>query len=444
MELNPPGGSPDPGRPPDRNHSAPPSDSAKGIPGVLSQLGSKPAKQSALLFGSQIAVMGLGIITGTINTRILGPEDYGLMSFFWAITMFGGLFIHFGLFSTGQIMLAGIEDEEAERRLIGSLLLLGIVVGIFYALFVIGISFIVDPLFHTHAKGLLRWFAPFVIFLPLQILLQQAGIGTNRIGDVALLNVAPLALYIPGILVTYFFFEIRVHTVILLNFIAIGVSCAAVTVRFRPLFRGLRDQWALIWAGYKEYGVHLYLGMLADQTTMKLDSLLVPYFAGTTALGYYSLALRIVSPIALLSQSLSTSLFKRFAREDRIARKVLIFNLAWLVVSTLAVILVARWVITLLFGPSFLPVVVLVVPLAVAGFLGGFYQPYNLFLWSKGRGKWLRNMSFIMTGANLAGHLTFIPLFGAFGAGIGKGIGNAGYSLSALFYYRKHRSEGQE
>jgi len=387
--------------------------------------------------------MALGIVTGTINTRILGPEDYGLMSFFWAITMFGGLFIHFGLFSTGQIMLAGIEDEEAERRLIGSLLLLGLAVGLLYALFIFGASFIVDSLFHTtNAKGLLRWFAPFVLFMPLQLLLRQAGIGTNRIGDVALLNVAPLALYIPGILVAYLYFEINVHTVILLNFIAIGVSCAAVTVRFRPLFRGLRDQWLLIWARYKEYGVHLYLGMLADQTTMKLDSLLVPYFAGTTALGYYSLALRIVSPIALLSQSLSTSLFKRFAREDRISRKVLLFNLAWLAGSTLVVILVARWVVTLLFGPSFLPVVILVVPLAVAGFLGGFYQPYNLFLWSKGRGKWLRNMSFIMTGANLAGHLTFIPLFGAFGAGIGKGIGNACYSLSALFYYRKHRREG--
>jgi len=386
--------------------------------------------------------MGLGIVTGTINTRILGPEDYGLMSFFWAITMFGGVFIHFGLLSTGQIMLAGIEDEEDERRLLGALLLLGIAVGVLYALFILGASFIVDPLFHTNAKGLLRWFAPFIIFMPLQILLQQAGIGTNRIGEVALLNVAPLLLYIPGILAAYLFFEIRVHTVILLNFIAIGATCIAVASRFRPIFRGLGKQWPLIWAKYKEYGVHLYLGMLADQTTMKLDSLLVPYFAGTTTLGYYSLALRICSPIALLSQSLSTSLFRRFAREDRIARKVLLFNLAWLVGSTLVVILVARWVVTLLFGPSFMPVAALVVPLAIAGFLGGFYQPYNLFLWSKGRGKWLRNMSFIMTGANLAGHLTFIPLFGAFGAGIGKGIGNASYSLSALFYYRKHLGEG--
>ena len=427
--------------PPEDGLPADAADPAGSDTGTSPESGAKPARQSALLFGSQIATMGLGIVTGTINTRILGPEDYGLMSFFWAVTLFGGLFFHFGLFSTGQIMLAGVDAEEDERRLVGAFLVLGVAVGILYALFVFGLSFVVDPLFKTNAAGLLRGFAPFVALIPLQVLLRQAGIGTNRITDVAFITVAPSLLYVVGLLGAFFFFEVRLHTVILLNFVALGVSSLVVAVRFRPLFRGVRSQWAPIWEKYKEYGIHLYLGMLADQSTMKLDSLLVPFFAGTTALGYYSLALKICSPIALLSQSLSTSLFKGFARQDRIDRRVLVFNLAWVAGSTVGVLLVARWVVTLLFGPSFLPVATLVIPLAVAGALGGIYQPYNFFLWSKGRGRWLRNMSFIMTGANLAGHLTFIPLLGAFGAAIGKGIGNGSYALSAWLYYRKHLKE---
>jgi len=43
---------------------------------------SRTGRQTSTLYLSQIIALFLGVFTGIINTRVLGPEGYGILAFF--------------------------------------------------------------------------------------------------------------------------------------------------------------------------------------------------------------------------------------------------------------------------------------------------------------------------------------------------------------------------
>ena len=61
----------------------------------------KTGRQTSTLFLSQIAALFLGVFTGIINTRVLGPEGYGILAFFFTITLL--LFYSFVLDSSVRV-----------------------------------------------------------------------------------------------------------------------------------------------------------------------------------------------------------------------------------------------------------------------------------------------------------------------------------------------------
>jgi O-antigen/teichoic acid export membrane protein len=98
-------------------------------------------------------------------------------------------------------------------------------------------------------------------------------------------------------------------------------------------------------------------------------------------------------------------------------------------------------IINTFFGTQFSPTITLLLPLSIAGFFAGMYQPYNLFLSVKMKGKWLRNMSFIMSVVSIVGCILIIPKFGAFGAAVVNICANGTFFLTCLFYYNRYLQE---
>ncbi len=142
---------------------------------------SKIARKTLFLYSSQILVMLLGIVTVTLNTRILGPEKYGILSFFMTIVGFSLLFFRFGFFSSGGVLLAQEKKEEKEKEIIGSLTVIGFLIGLSFAIFIFFFSFLVDNIFNTKVKLIFQLFSPLLIVLPFQMLIIQIGRGTNKI-----------------------------------------------------------------------------------------------------------------------------------------------------------------------------------------------------------------------------------------------------------------------
>jgi len=259
--------------------------------------------------------------------------------------------------------------------------------------------------------------------------------GSNKIGLLSAFRTAPRMLYIIGILLLLAFSGINVVSLILLR-IGIAIFVILLTLRIlKPSFEYLRQNIKKLGTTNRKYGLHLYIGKIVQHSTRKLDGVLISYFADTTNLGFYSLATVATSPISMLSISLSTSLFKDFAKRERIPRKVICFNFLWLTSCALGVILIGKHIIVLLLSERFLPVGQLIVPLALASFFQGAYQPYNMFLGARGERR-IGYLAFIIAPINTFGNLILVPRYGAFGAAVALAISMAlWYVLYLLLYW---------
>lgn len=397
----------------------------------------KTAKQTGILYGSQILRMALGLISAPIVTRVLGPEKYGIFAFILAVIGFISLFFEFGFFSAGARLLAVSKDKEKDQELIGALTLItvGISLSFFLVLFIF--SFFVDSIFHTTGGNILRIVSILAAIFPFQYMLQEICRGANEIRKMAIANIVPKLWYLAGLLIVVSFFQLNIVLVLILNFTGIIAVVILIIYSLNPKFNNLKENFRAIWKETKEYGFHTYIGRVAGTSTYNLDKIFISYFVDTVSVGFYNLAMIITSPMVLLSQALSTSLFKGFANRNRIPRKVILFNFVWLTSCVIGLTLLAKFIVVFLFSDQYFPVVPLILPLAIAGFFHGMYQPYNMFLGAHRKGKWLRNMAFIFSGTNLILNYILIQLWGAMGAAVATLIACIVWYILCIYYYNK-------
>ncbi len=405
----------------------------KEVNGFVNLAKTKTAKQTGVLYGSQILAMALGLITAPIVTRVLGPEKYGIFTFVLAVISFISLFFEFGFFSAGARLLAVSKDKKKDQELIGDLILITVGISLSFFLIIFIFSFFIDSIFHTTAGSILRAISILAAIIPFQYMLQQICQGANEIGKMAIANIAPKLWYLAWLLIVISFFKLDILIALALNLTGIIVAVVLIIWTLKPKFDHLKENLSLIWKETKEYGFHVYCGRVVDVSTYQLDKIFISYFVNTLWVGFYNLAMVITSPMALLSRALSTSLFKGFANRDRIPRKVILFNFLWLTGYVIGLTLLGKFIVIFLFSDKYLPVASLIFPLALAGFFQGMYQPYNMFLGAHRKGKWLRDAAFMSAGVNFVGNVTLIPLFGAIGAGYASAL-SMGFSLAIYFY----------
>jgi len=259
----------------------------------------------------------------------------------------------------------------------------------------------------------------------------------NKIERLSLFSVIPSAVYLLGALMLLKIIQIEPFHFILLSIFSTIVSVLVVMHSFHPLFNNIRENLKEIWKKNKEYGFHLYLGQIADQSTYQLDRIFITYFVNTTQLGFYSLAMTITTPMVGLSQALSMSLFKGFVDMKRLPKKVIYYNFLWLAACVVGLTMFGKFIVVLLFTKKFLPTVPLILPLALASFFQGMYHPYNMFLGAKGR-KEIGYSPIITAPINIFGNLIFIPIYGAMGAAVVSLISKMAESIILYYYYRRY------
>ncbi|UCE23172.1 MAG: oligosaccharide flippase family protein [Candidatus Zixiibacteriota bacterium] len=397
----------------------------------------KVIHQTGLLFFSQIAALLIGILLKSIQTRGLGPEGYGLFAFFTSITAFTVLFFRFGLFSSVKVLLANNHDARKERELFGAGFVLAFLIGLLYSLLIFAISFFVDGLFEVEIGSILRVASPLCFILPFGFLINSLGVGSNRIGHTSTFTLLNKLFFLIPLGLAFYFYGLSVSHVIFLNLSAAILAVLVAGFMFNP---SLSNQVATVGGVLRknrQFGIHLYTGQVADQAALQFGGLLIAYFAGTTELGFYSLAVIMCMPIALLSKSLSQSLFKGFAERDKVPLRVFLVNGVWLIGSMVFLVLFSKLIISFLFGNEFLTTARFVFPLALAGVLNGIYQPANDFIAVKGRGKWMRSNSIRMMVVTVVAGLILIPAYGAMGAAWTSVLGMATFAASCFYYYAK-------
>ncbi len=400
-------------------------------------LKSKTVKQTAILFASQMALLAIGFGIKTIQTKLLGPAAYGLYAFFGSFTVFTALFFRFGFFASLQVLLAENKEENKEKELFGLGLIVSAVIGIVYAVFVWVFSFYVDQLFSSHIGDVLRILSPLTFIIPFRSAIVALSVGSNKVHLLPVYDNLAKLLFL-GVLLVYFYSDaITVFQVTLFNLLTLLIAIFPIIKNLKPRFKNRRTHFTTLWQKTKTYGFHFYLGSTTNQSTFRLDELAIVYFIGTTVNGFYSLANIIASPIALGSQALSNSLFKRFSVQAYIPKKVFIYNTLWLVLAVALFYLLVDWLVFVLFGTEFSDVSKYAIAVSLVFFLQGLAEPFK-FLSAKSLGKEIRNVGLAEAFINVSGNLILIPIYGVFGAIYTSLIAKLFNLIAKAIYYKRY------
>jgi O-antigen/teichoic acid export membrane protein len=397
--------------------------------------------QTSILFSSGVLLIGITILTGILNTRFLGPEGYGIYSFVLAIISFLSIFFGFGFGSAGARLVALAPNEEREREVLGGSIFIGICISFLLSVTIFISSFFTDWIFKTNINRLLVLLSVIGGVLQLQLMIGQACQGANRILELAVFNLLPKLWYLVALTIVVLAYDLNAFLALFLNFGSILIACLIMIPRLKPTFKNLNHSLKSLQKETKEYGFHVYIGSIADTSSYRLDNLFIASFVNTTSVGFYTLATTLTSPISTLSRSLSISLFKDFTKTKKIDKKVILFNLIWLAICIMFLVVAGKVIVVTFFSGKFLPVVPLILPLALAGFFQGMYQPFNMFLNAKGKGRELKQAALVEALFNVISNLVLIYLYGAMGAAISSATAKAIELAFNIYFYKQATKE---
>ncbi len=409
-----------------------------GVKAIRGAIGSRSIRQVASLYLSQVVFLVGGILTNVLNTRSLDPTSYGRFSFALAVADYVVLFIDFGFYSSGARVLAADEYRQRERReLIGALIAIGALLSLLAGAIVFGLSFLMAPVFKSDTGSALRLFSVLFGLMGLQMLVEAVCRGDNRIGSLAIFRVGAKGLNILLIVAFLLAGTYGFAAALAINLVSNLAAAAVLLFTARPLFSGIGRAARRLMMDVKVYGWNAYLGNIANTASAKTDSMLISAFADPASVGFYNLGNLLTFPMATFSRSLSTTLFKDFAKNDRIPAAVIQVNLLWLSACAVGLIALRKFIVHLLFGHAYDQVIPLILPLALTAVFSGIAQPFNMFMGARGMGSYLRNTAFVMAVVNLSLNVLLIPRYKALGASYATLVALGLNLCLHLYYYRK-------
>jgi O-antigen/teichoic acid export membrane protein len=405
-------------------------------------LASRSLRQVLLLFGSYLGLIVLGFALKYEQTHILNEIEYGRYALVISIAGLLALIFHFGYFVSLQVLLAQNVNRLREKRILAAGFLMALICGTLLALSMWLFAGPLANFFHEDIAGLLTVLAPLFLILPFNNLLNAYGSGSNKLWVNMLVNLIPKALFLLTLLIWEFYDgPLGVEILLAMNMGSTMLTLFALVFILRPDFHDFKRSLTLLHWKNKKFGIQYYSGSIANQTTYKLDEICIGYFVNAGALGIYSLANMVVSPMLLMSQSLSSSMFKRFSGMKRIPSQIFVYNSIWLLGCVLFFFFTGSYITSLLFSADFMEVALYLVPISLVLLVHGSISPFS-FLAAKSMGKEIRNIAWVEAVLNLSGNLILIPMHGIYGAILASFIAKAVNLGMMVFYYRRYLERG--
>ena len=401
----------------------------------------KIVRQTGLMFISNISVLLIGIFSKGIQTRGLGPEAYGLFAFFLTITGFTVIFFRFGLFSSTRVLLLNNTDKNRERELFAAGFFITLLIGVSYFVFIFSISWFVDDIFHIKIGDIMRLLSPLCFILPFPFLIDMLAVGSNKIENSALMNFLNKFLFFLAVIVLFSLKYLTLNTIIAAYLLTTLVVIIVMFFFFKPSFSNLKTTLKDIRVKNSQYGRKVYLGQIVTLGTTQLDKIFIGYFVNTLWVGFYSLVEVMTLPIVYFSNALNDSILKDLSGLKRIPQKLFVINFIWLVATSVFLVFAGRYLLVLIFSSEYEPASTLIIPLTVASFFQGLYQPFLRFMTVNEKGNYQRNSALMISACNLGTNMIMVPLMGAFGAALATAISRIFTFFVNYHYYRKSVAE---
>ena len=398
-------------------------------------------QKSRMNLAGQVAALILGTLASVVIARVLGPEGKGIFAICTLIPFLIVTVCDLGVVSASAYFLA--RRRHSPPEVFGNNIVFAGAVGAAGVLAgALAVSLFRANFFASVPLGDLYFC---LLLAPLNLLflfVQSVFLGLQKFAEYNLASVRRYAFFLIGTVVTVWALRWGVEGAIaagVFSYVLADLYLLAETKRLagRPVFRVslpyLRD--------VARFGLQSHVGNLLSYLNYRGDMLLVNWFLGPSAVGFYSIGVLLVEQLWLFTNAAKLVIFLQVAAEEdpqrrneftpRVARVMLLTTLPAAVVLGLA----GGFIVELLFSSRYLPAVRplrLLIPGAAA--MGISRLLANDIA---GRGRPLLN-SYISAGMlalNLALNCFWIPRFGIAGAALASTVSYSATFLARLALY---------
>ena len=381
----------------------------------------------------------------------MGAQAYGDYLYVQKVFDFAFIILGFGLMQSVNRAVLLAKDEKKTREFYGS----GFVSLLFvYAIICVALySFtLISPNIKT--KGLfdiMLCVIPFSLIHYTMNYFEQVLPASNRINDLIIQRYVPrIALFLMA-LVLYFAVkkvDLGLSPVVVVWTLYWGTQLIVylyVFKRIKPLFTNIRARIKEILKIDKEYGIQVYFGNLFSTAFTALMPILLSYFGEDNAgVGFYSLSLMLSQPLSFIPVVVATSHYQKFANLKSIPKKLMLTTFVVSFVAMLFLWIIVTPFINIFYTSEFTPVIYLTIISSIGTLLYGFSDFFSRYLMSQGKGKSLRNSSFIVGFTTLALSVGLIPWIHETGASIAHVGAGLVYFFIIIYYYKKCVKDNEE
>lgn len=396
----------------------------------------KSKKQVLLLYSCTIIGVFIGVLVSILNTRSLCPSEYGDVRYINnIIALISGLFL-FGYFVSGCRLLAVSKTREEAREIKGIMLVILFGTVLLMMLIMASLGFFYEIVLEKPYANLFFVALPFCGSTILLNYVNTSSQGDNSIGMIAKARLLPGVSYlIIGFLIYYYWGASSIKMILLQNGVYFVVLLVLIILN-KPSFRNLRANWRKLNEENRGYGLQVYYGSLCNVSVQYIAGITLGLVAlDNTDVGFYTLALTVTTPLAMLPNVIGTTKFKEFAHQNKISGKLIKYTMLLTLVTYLGFIVLIYPVVGFLYNESYGIVALYASFLALGNSFQGLGDVFNRFLGAHSQGKQLRNGAWAAGLVLMIGFTVGIYYWGIWAAIITKILGSLTYFVMMLYFY---------
>ncbi|MGQ9628682.1 MAG: oligosaccharide flippase family protein, partial [Anaerolineae bacterium] len=321
------------------------------------------ARGTTVTLSSGVLSLLIGVGTSVILARVLGPEGKGIYAL---AALLPSLIVTFGNLGIGPATVYYVARGEFRRQeILGNNVLLslgvggiGVLAGLVVALF------FREAVFPGVSPGYLLLA---LVLVPVDIFFSYVRyvlLGAQRIKEFNYVQIAQSALFLGFIALALLGLKAGVTGAILAGLLTWLLVDALVFHLAKKVAGGFDVKPS---ASYMKraatYGIQAHLSNILGFLNYRVDMFLVNGFLGPAAVGLYAVGVGLVEKLWMISQAASTVLFPRVAAETEEQRRkeftpLVARTVLWTTgLGALALALLSRWIVLLLYSEAFLPAV---------------------------------------------------------------------------------------
>jgi O-antigen/teichoic acid export membrane protein len=383
---------------------------------------------------TELAVLVLGLLTGVITARLLGPHDRGLLSLLGVLPTTLGIFVKLGIGPANVYFLR--RERTAPGPLVANSLVLAVVLGGLCVAFVLLFQDrILASILRGATAGQLALLLPLVPVTVLQSYLFGILQGSNQFRTFnrrsLFQSMATLVGMAAGLWVFHFglvaALVVTVSVQILTTLWVLWTVLRLVPARTVRPERGLMRRTL-------GFGLKSHVQLLVAHLHARIDLYMLAAFLAPADVAFYAIATRLAELIFLLPQSLGVALYPRLAGRDPADAHALTARACRLVLGGVvpaAVVLIVggQWVIPGWYGADYAPAVAPLRLLVPATCFMSLYFLLSRNFTSRNRQEVNLLAAGVALGGNVALNLVLIPRLGIVGAAASSAIS---YGLAAV------------